>query len=239
METLHKNWLTEGLIDFEYKKYVLLAYLKSVHQHFTDKKLYPDFTELISHFRYLKELKQTEESLQSAFKKPIDSIDLKKLEINYKPEEEEEWLKEIKQIIEFSLPLMAKEVLEGKSIFDHVEKNILFEHLGILPINKNEGYFMLQPAQSKKVDVYSFSLSPITYLNEKAFGFKTEYFSTYTTSLSKPIDHIKQEIIYQNPYLPNPAVYIFKAKIALPDEETFLPVAKRLLFSTLTSANKI
>lgn len=27
MDNLQKDWLTQGLIDFEYKKYVLLAYL--------------------------------------------------------------------------------------------------------------------------------------------------------------------------------------------------------------------
>ncbi len=28
METLNKNWLTEGWMDLEYKKYLLLAYLQ-------------------------------------------------------------------------------------------------------------------------------------------------------------------------------------------------------------------
>lgn len=239
METLAKEWLTEGLIDFEYKKYILLAYLKKVKQQFEVKKLYPDFTELISHFRYLRELKQTEETLKANFKKPIDTIDLERLSINYKPENEEEWLKEIKQTIEFGLPLMAKEVMEGKSIFDYVEKNILFEHLGLIPINKNEGYFMTLPLQANQVSVYSFSLSPITYLNEITYAFKTEYFSTFSLSLSLPIDKIKQEIIFQNPYLPNPAVFVFKSKVDLPHEETFLPVVKRLLFNTLTANNKL
>jgi hypothetical protein len=34
MATLHDNWLTEGLLDFEYKKYVLLNYLKHIDQQF-------------------------------------------------------------------------------------------------------------------------------------------------------------------------------------------------------------
>ena len=29
MEKLSKDWLTQGLIDFEYKKYVLMAYLQT------------------------------------------------------------------------------------------------------------------------------------------------------------------------------------------------------------------
>ncbi len=41
MESLKDNWLTEGLIDFEYKKYVLLAYMKRVKESFGRVELYP------------------------------------------------------------------------------------------------------------------------------------------------------------------------------------------------------
>lgn len=238
METLAKNWLTEGLIDFEYKKYILLAYLKKVHDKFSSTQLYPEFSELIEHFRNLKEIKESENKLNDSFKKPLDSIDTQNLKLNYKSPEEEEWFQEIKQIIEFSMPLMAKEVMQGKTIFDYVEKNIQREPLGILPINKNEGYFILSTPPEKEVFVYNYELSPISFVNQKAMSFKTNYVSSYTISLSMPIDKVKQDLIYQNPYLPNPAVYIFQSSIPLPTKETFLPVVKRLLFSQLT-ANKI
>ncbi len=40
MSTLPKNWLTEGLIDFEYKKYILLSYTQQVKGSFKERKLY-------------------------------------------------------------------------------------------------------------------------------------------------------------------------------------------------------
>jgi len=43
MKKLPTNWLTDGLINFEYKKYLLLAYLKSVEEEFESKRLYPFF----------------------------------------------------------------------------------------------------------------------------------------------------------------------------------------------------
>ena len=46
MATLDKNWLTDGWMDFEYKKYVLLAYLQETAQQFDQKKLYPRLSEL-------------------------------------------------------------------------------------------------------------------------------------------------------------------------------------------------
>jgi hypothetical protein len=32
MNKLSENWISEGWIDFEYKKYLLLAYLKNVDE---------------------------------------------------------------------------------------------------------------------------------------------------------------------------------------------------------------
>jgi hypothetical protein len=41
MNQLNRDWLTQGLIDFEYKKYVLLGYLKTVKGSFSRVELYP------------------------------------------------------------------------------------------------------------------------------------------------------------------------------------------------------
>lgn len=75
MGTLSENWLTENLIDFEYKKYVLLGYLQKVKEHFNEQKLYPDFAELIAHYKNLISLKNNATSLESGFKKNIKGID--------------------------------------------------------------------------------------------------------------------------------------------------------------------
>lgn len=53
MGHLDKNWLTYELIDFKYKKCIILSYLKHVQQDFTDKKLFPVLTDLINHYRNL------------------------------------------------------------------------------------------------------------------------------------------------------------------------------------------
>ena len=39
MKQLNPNWLTEGWVDFEYKKYLLLAYLQKVSIDFDERKL--------------------------------------------------------------------------------------------------------------------------------------------------------------------------------------------------------
>ena len=39
MKTLSETWFSDGCIDFELKKYTLLAYLQEVNKHFGENKL--------------------------------------------------------------------------------------------------------------------------------------------------------------------------------------------------------
>lgn len=230
MGTLSENWITEHLLDFEYKKYMLLAYLQKVKERFGEQKLYPDFAELIAHYKNLTELKSKAYSIENKFKKNLKGFDFSNMKLVYDDVTDTELLEELKLIIDFSEPLMAKEIHKGKSIFDFAEQHIVTQHIGILPLYKTEGYFFLEPYQSKQVLAYSYQFSKINLLQQEVYGLTTNYFSTYTKSLSKTIDKLKHEIIHTNPDLPNPAVYLFKANAALPKDETFLPVAKRLLY---------
>ncbi len=235
MGTLSENWLTENLIDFEYKKYVLLGYLKQVKEHFKEQKLYPDFAELIAHYKNLISIKNNTLSLENGFKKSIKGIDYQNLKFVYENSIDDYLLNELKQIIDFSEPLIIDELKNGKSIFDYAEKHISANHIGILPIYKKEGYFILYPFQSKQVQVYNYSLSKLNLLQQEVYGLNCSYFSTFSLSLSQTIDKIKLDIIDTNPEMPNPAVFLFKANAALPNHETFLPIAKRLLYKTLAA----
>ena len=235
MGTLSENWLTEGLMDFEYKKYCILGYLQEVETHFKEQKLYPDFAELIAHYKKLVQLKNNAISLENNFKKNLSGIDFATMTLKYDSTIDDESLNELKQIISFCEPLFADELNKGKSIFDFAEQHILVDHIGIMPLYKKEGYFMLHPFQSKQVLVYTYSFSKINLLQQEVYGLNCSYFSTYTLSLSEPIDKLKLDIINENPSLPNPAVYLFKANAELPKDETFLPIAKRLLYKNLAA----
>lgn len=235
MGTLSENWLTEDLMDFEYKKYIVLGYLQNIKAHFKEQKLYPDFAELIAHYKNLILLKNNTTTLENNFKKTLSGIDYANLKLQYQSIVNDESLNELKQIINFSEPLFEQELEKGKSIFDFAEQHIVTNHIGILPLYKTEGYFMLLPYQSKSVTVYSYAFSKINLLKQEVYGLTSNYFSTHTLSISNQVDKVKSELIEANPELPNPAVYLFKAKAELPNEETFLPIAKRLLYKNLAA----
>jgi len=53
MKQLSETWFAEGYIDFELKKYTLLAYLQEVDKYFNENKLYPQLADIIFHYNNL------------------------------------------------------------------------------------------------------------------------------------------------------------------------------------------
>jgi len=84
MEKLSKDWLTQGLIDFEYKKYLLLAYLQTVKNSFDRIELYPFMADLVFHYRNLLAVKENKALIRESFPKEISLEEFKKLELSYK-----------------------------------------------------------------------------------------------------------------------------------------------------------
>lgn len=235
MSRLSENWLTENIIDFEYKKYVLLGYLQQVKEQFKEQKLYPDLSDLISHYKNLIELKQNTSSLENSFKKNLKGIDFNTQQFLYESTINDESLNELKQIIEFSEPLLANELHHGKAIFEFAEQHISVSNIGLIPIYKAEGYFLLQGFKEKQVEVYQYCLTKIKLIEKQVLGLQCDYLKSLKLTLSTQVDKIKLDLISENPQLPNPAVYFFKTDVKLPTDETFLPIAKRLLYQKLAA----
>jgi len=81
---LQSDWLTNGLVDFEYKKYVVLGYLKDVKKKFSNYKLYPFLSDLVFHYQNLKSIKENKKVLYKHFPKVMTRADFQKLKLNYK-----------------------------------------------------------------------------------------------------------------------------------------------------------
>jgi hypothetical protein len=125
MDRLKDNWLTEGLIDFEYKKYQLLAYFKEVKSSFNRVELYPFLSDLVFHYRNLVSLKENHSLLRDSFPKELSQEGLKNLELNYKRMIEDDFLmQEIESIIEFALPQFKNSLDEGSYIYELIESKM-------------------------------------------------------------------------------------------------------------------
>src|SRR5574339_256559 len=84
MEKVSKDWITQGLIDFEYKKYLLMAYLQTVKSSFGKVELYPFLADLVFHYRNLQALKDNKALLKESFPKELSIEEWKRLELSYK-----------------------------------------------------------------------------------------------------------------------------------------------------------
>ncbi len=237
MEKLQQDWLTRGLIDFEYKKYQLLAYLKQINECFGRKELYPSLSDLIFHYRNLKSLKENKLFLQENFPKELSLENMKALEVKYlEIIKDDELMTEIESIIEFALPQFRSSLDEGASIYDYVESNCQLSPVGLVPLYASAGYlFVAQPPQ-KEASVYRYQVTLYESSAESFKGLQTQFLEQASLSLIDTYEHIKLRLLRTYSDLPNPGVFLVYSKVKLPMAQTLMPVAKRILIRHLSEA---
>ena len=114
MKTLSHTWFAEGYIDFELKKYTLLAYLQEIHKHFDQQKLYPQLSDVILHYNNLLAFKQNKEFLQQHFPKKLTQPDILKLELLYQSIiDDDNLMNELEEIIQYAISNMNSTIQNG------------------------------------------------------------------------------------------------------------------------------
>ena len=83
MKQLSETWFAEGRIDFELKKYTLLAYLQEVNKYFNENKLYPQLADIVFHYNNIAAFRENKKYLQEHFPKKLSGIQLEKLQLLY------------------------------------------------------------------------------------------------------------------------------------------------------------
>ncbi|SHN13568.1 hypothetical protein SAMN04488057_107205 [Cyclobacterium lianum] len=230
MEKLSENWISEGWIDFEYKKYLLLAYLKGVEEKFKAVKLYPPLSELIAHHEKLSHLDKNRHQLKLAFPKNVEGIDFEKFKISYKNKmEEDDVMKELGDIVSFSLPRIRKQIEEGKSIYDFIESHLDIEPIGLSPLYQKEGYALLAYAHSREVFIYRYQINLFQNSLDRFRGIALKFVAAVRRSLVQTYDKIKMDLIRKFRDLPNPSTWKIETSQHVPLEESLVPVSKRLL----------
>lgn len=236
MDTLNPNWVTEGTIDFEYKKYLLLAYLQHCRSHFGESRLYPPLAELVSHYRTLQSLKAGIEGMADHFPKDLKRIDPLKLEMHFESTvQPDEYISTITEIIEFAIPSLHGAIKEGKDIYEYVEQHIEFSPVGVEPIYRNEGFLLVNEEFSPVVFIYLFRYGMIPHSEEGLRGLELTYLYSERRSLVNTIERIKSELSRRFREFPNPATFFCQSRLSVPLAETLLPVTKRILMKRLAA----
>ena len=230
MKTLSETWFTEGFIDFELKRYTLLAYLQEINKYFNQHKLYPQLADLIFHYNNIVSFRENKKYLQEQFPKQLTEINLRQLEVLYERMiADDELMEELENIINYSANKMKSAITNGTEIYEKVEESFKIAPVGLIPLETNEGYMFLQNASLHHTFVYYYRITMFEKHDEKYRGIKTTYIESWQKSIVNTFGSIKSELIRHRKELPNPAVYSIETTLNYPLEETLLPIAKRSL----------
>jgi hypothetical protein len=237
MDSLKENWLTEGLIDFEYKKYVLLGYLKKVRTSFSKVELYPFMSDLVFHYRNLVNLRENKNLIYESFPKELSPESLQKLEISYrKIIKDDAVMSELESIIDFAVPELKSHLDEGVQIYEYVESNCEIAPVGLTSLYANEGYLFISQPPEVETDVYRYQITFFEQSNEQHRGIHTHFVKKSPRTFAYSYENIKLQLLREFTELPNPSVYLVVSKLKVPYQPTLIPVAKRLLMKQLSKA---
>src|SRR5919112_3753024 len=118
MKTLSETWFADGYIDFELKKYTLLAYLQEINKNFNENKLDPQLSDLIFHYNNIVAFRENKKYLQEQFPKKLTGIQIEKLQVLYEQMiEDNELMHELEEIIHFSAGLMKTTISSGAELY--------------------------------------------------------------------------------------------------------------------------
>ncbi|WP_025763883.1 hypothetical protein [Dyadobacter tibetensis] len=233
MKKLHENWLTDDLIDFEYKKYKLLAYLQGVEQQFQQVRLFPYLHDLRTHLATCQLVKGNKEAIRSHFPKRVKKLDLRNVEIVYEDlVAEHADIVDITELLDYAIPQLSGSLHRGNAVLEEVGVRMKLSPVGIEPMRTEEGYLFLQRNRNRSIYVYQYQLA--LFNTEQERYVKLNYVDQANVSIGKTVNQLKVSLTRRFSHLPNPATYIIESPVDYPIAETLLPVAQRLLLRHLS-----
>jgi len=235
MKSLSNDWITEGLIDVEYKTYLLLAYLSDVKQQFNDQKIYPGFTDLFNQYQNVLSVKNGRETLKNSFPKMLSSTDFMNMTLKYSETfKDNDFFEVMDEIIAFSIPVMKEHLDEGKGLYQYVEENLSISTVGIQAPVINQGYFFLFAPPKVDAKVYKYSLTQVHLPDGNYRALHVSHLNDFKLSYTNTFESIKSELIRSEKSMPVFSTYLIESDVYVPWEESLLPVAKRRLVEYLT-----
>lgn len=228
--------------DFEAAQYGVLAELKKYQNAFNQTCLYPPLSELADCYGVLRDLLKKSTAQRAQLRKEVADLDLKHRELLFKlvdaPAKE---LEQVWALMAWALPLMRGILDEALKILHFVSDHVTIVEVGILPMYREEGYWLVPHVQEHEVRVLRYTATLYTSADERFRTLKTVQVAVIDQQyVMHTFESIKLSLIKTHRDLPNPATYATEVDVDMgfPFVETVLPVAKRQLMDTLFAQTK-
>jgi len=238
MKSLSKDWITEGLIDVEYKTYLLLAYLSEVKNEFNERKIYPGFSDLYKHYQNIISVKTGREQMKNLFPKALTSADWESMKLEYSEKiPENDFFQVMDEIIEYSIPAMKSHLDDGKELVELVAKNLNITEVGLSSINTDDGFFFLCAPPKMEASIYQYSMTKVHMPDGNYRALHVSHLSTVRLGYTNTFESVKSDLIRSSKSEKYLATYLIESEVFVPWEESLLPVAKRRLLEYLSKEN--
>jgi hypothetical protein len=226
-----------GPSDFEARQYLILQGLKDHQTLFHRNKLYPSLSELVDLYGVLQSLVQKKDDMQQSLPQQLKEVDVEHMQLVYEPTHAgDSDFERAVDLIVWSLPLIKKAMDEGMGIYHFVDDHLVIAGVGILPMYREEGYWIVPDGRAHQLNVLRYEVSLFTSANERYRTLKTRLLESMEQNavLESP-EEIKLRLVEKYQDLPNPATFLCETELDFPYTETILPVAKRKLMTQLFS----
>jgi len=230
----HTGWLTEGILDPEYKEYMLLAWLQQVKAELKGNKLYPALADVIRRHKTLSSIKKGIE--QGKENGPVIGMDFTRLQLMRSRLQPLSSIEEyLRDLIERSLPHLNATMQEGKSLYDLIDAKVDFTPIGVQPLHLAEGYLIVTHGEKSKrhLMVYRYAKSRVQRSGDAFLELSLKCLESRSLSLVETADAVKWSLIRRHRDLPQPATFHAHMDWTIPIEATLLPIARRRLLQEI------
>lgn len=237
---LDTDWIISEPIDFEYKKYILFAYLKKVDNLLSQNKIYPTFIELSLHLATLQTLLKEDVLLYTdkIFKSFDDEILLKELKAKEIPLFSDDEKTELNKIITYSTSKFLDYFNIYKSywslIYDSISITIKRNKKNL---NSNLGYLVYQDAQSNRQYIWEYTIKKFTPELDEYYTDLNLIYSGEKKG-AKLNDILAEKTTFNSNFKTLP-IFNVKTDNEYPLFETLLPIFKRKMVSYILQSVKL
>jgi hypothetical protein len=237
MET---DWVFQEPIDFEHKKYVLLAYFKKVDELLLQNKIYPTFIELSLHLASLQTLVKEKVILSTnkTFLSCDDEVLLKELTAKSIPELNTEEKLELQKIVQHSsiqfLDYFSAVKSYWATIYESIDMTIKRNRKYL---TKPKGYVVYTHTNHTHIHVWEYIINELAP-NIDEYNVKINLIyegNKKELSLNKVIEQYSSFTEKESKIAP---VFDFKSTKEYPIDETLLPLFKRRLLAHIYQSKK-
>lgn len=154
---LNDFWLTAAPIDFEYKRYIMLAYEQRMLTEYKKKKVYPSLTDIVDRLAYVNDFLKNMVAFERSSME-IQKVDWLKQEIHYKTKINDDTFDEIKRIAIMARDILADLYIQFKNLYDEIDGSIVISGSRFSIFDKYEGYLQIKYDMGLKEKIMKYDI---------------------------------------------------------------------------------